>query len=249
MRVALFVPCYVDQFYPQVGIATLRLLESLGVSVDFPDKQTCCGQPMANGGFEHYTQGCNTNFIEAFKGYEYIVCPSGSCALHVKDHLHDPRQEQEAAAIRSSVYELCEFLTDIVQVRSLPACFPAKVALHQGCHGHRGLRLASSTERVMPYFSKPVHLLQMVQGLELVPLDRPDECCGFGGTFCVTEAAVSAAMGLSRIDDYTEHEATVLTGTDMSCLMHQEGLIRRKKLEIKVMHIAELLAPPLPEMA
>ncbi|WEK33703.1 MAG: (Fe-S)-binding protein [Candidatus Pseudobacter hemicellulosilyticus] len=247
MRVALFVPCYVDQFYPRVAIATLRLLENLGLDVSFPEKQTCCGQPMANGGYEHYTQGCNTNFIAAFSGYDHIVCPSGSCALHVKDHLHDPKQEATASAIRERVYELCEFLTDVVKVQSLPASFPAKVALHQGCHGHRGLRLAASSEQVLPFYSKPLQLLQMVEGLELVPLSRPDECCGFGGTFCVTEEAVSSAMGLSRVKDYVDHQATVLTGTDMSCLMHQEGLIRRKQLDITVMHIAELLAAPLPE--
>lgn len=241
MRVALFIPCYVDQFYPKVAIATLQLLQHLGVEVDYPLQQTCCGQPMANGGFEHLTTSCNSNFIKAFAGYDYIVSPSGSCVLHVKDHLHDDKQEAAAAAIRKRVYELCEFLTDVVQVKAIQASFPKKVALHQGCHGQRGLKLASSSETVTPFFSKPVQLLKMVAGLELVELDRPDECCGFGGTFCVTEEAVSSAMGLSRIDDYTRHEATVITGTDVSCLMHQEGLIRRKKLPFEVMHISEVL--------
>ncbi len=242
MRVALFVPCYVDQFYPKVAIATLKLLQRLGLEVEFPAGQTCCGQPMANGGFEHYTAGCNSNFIKSFSGYDHIVCPSGSCVLHLKDHLHDEKQEAEADRIRSRVYELCEFLTDIVDLQSLDVSFPHKVALHQGCHGQRGLQLSASSERVVPFFSKPLRLLQMVHGLELAPLDRPDECCGFGGTFCVSEEAVSSAMGLSRIADYQQHEATVLTGTDMSCLMHQEGLIRRKQLPIKVMHIAEILS-------
>lgn len=242
MRVALFVPCYVDQFYPKVAIATLRLLQGLGLEVDFPAQQTCCGQPMANGGFEHYTASCNRNFINSFTGYDYIVSPSGSCVLHVKEHLHDEQLEDKAAAIRPRVYELCEFLTDVVKVRSFDVSFPHKVALHQGCHGQRGLKLGSSTETVVPWFSKPQQLLQLVQDIELVPLDRPDECCGFGGTFCVTEEAVSSAMGQSRVDDYTRHEAAVLTGTDMSCLMHQEGLIRRRKLPLKVLHIAEILA-------
>lgn len=242
MRVALFIPCYVDQFYPQVGIATLKLLQHLGVDVHFPMQQTCCGQPMANGGFEHLTHSCNANFIKAFDGYDYIVSPSGSCVLHVKDHLHDPKQEDKATLVRQRVYELCEFLTDIVQVQSLSARFPKKVAVHQGCHGQRGLQLAASTETVTPRFSKPVQLLKMVDGIELVDLDRPDECCGFGGTFCVTEEAVSSAMGLSRVADYTKHEAQVVTGTDVSCLMHQEGLIKRRKLPVQVLHIAEVLA-------
>ena len=242
MRVALFVPCYVDQFYPKVAIATLNLLTRLGVDVEFPTGQTCCGQPMANGGFEDYTQGCNRNFVQNFAGYDYIVSPSGSCVLHVKDHLHDDTNEAGATAIRQRVYELCEFLTDVLKVKELDAQFTGKVALHQGCHGQRGLQLGSSSERMLPFFSKPLQLLQMVQGIEMVPLNRGDECCGFGGTFCVTEEAVSVAMGQSKVDDYQQHGAEVLTGTDMSCLMHQEGLIRRKKLPIKVMHIAEILA-------
>lgn len=241
MRVGLFIPCYVDQFYPNVAIATLKLLQHLGVEVDFPMGQTCCGQPMANGGFEHLTHGCNSNFIKSFSGYDYIVSPSGSCVLHVKDHLHDDKQAAAATAIRQRVYELCEFLTDIVQVKEIKARFPRKVALHQGCHGQRGLKLSKSTETVLPWFSKPMQLLKMVQGIEMVELDRPDECCGFGGTFCVTEEGVSVAMGLSRVDDYIKHEATVITGTDVSCLMHQEGLIKRQGLPLEVLHISEVL--------
>ncbi|QEC43421.1 (Fe-S)-binding protein [Pseudobacter ginsenosidimutans] len=242
MRVALFVPCYVDQFYPNVAIATFRLLTELGVDIEFPSGQTCCGQPMANGGFEDYTKGCNRNFVENFSGYDYIVSPSGSCVLHVKDHLHDEKVEATATTIRQRVYELCEFLTDVLKVTALNSCFSGKVALHQGCHGQRGLQLGSSSERMLPCFSKPLQLLQLVQGIEMVPLNRGDECCGFGGTFCVTEEAVSVAMGNSKLNDYRLNGAEVLTGTDMSCLMHQEGLIRRQQLPIRVMHIAEILA-------
>lgn len=242
MRVALFVPCYVDQFYPRVAIATFNLLTRLGVNVEFPTGQTCCGQPMANGGFEDYTRGCNRNFVEQFRGYDYIVSPSGSCVLHVKDHLHVDDQEAAATIIRQRVYELCEFLTDVLKVQELDAAFNGKVALHQGCHGQRGLQLGSSSERMLPFFSKPLQLLQMVKGIEMVPLNRGDECCGFGGTFCVTEEAVSVAMGNSKLHDYRQNGAEVLTGTDMSCLMHQEGLIKRQQLPIRVLHIAEILA-------
>lgn len=245
MRVALFVPCYVDQFYPKVAIATLNLLTQLGVDVEFPSGQTCCGQPMANGGFEDYTKGCNRNFVQNFEGYDYIVSPSGSCVLHVKDHLHDDKNAAAAQTIRTRVYELCEFLTDILKITELQSSFKGKVALHQGCHGQRGLQLGSGSERMLPFFSKPLQLLQMVKGIEMVPLNRGDECCGFGGTFCVTEEAVSVAMGNSKISDYKQHGAEVLTGTDMSCLMHQEGLIRRQQLPIKVLHIAEILGADL----
>jgi len=241
MKVGLFLPCYVDQFYPHVGIATLELLNKLNVEVDYPLQQTCCGQPMANSGFEHLTRGCNTLFINNFSEFDYIVCPSGSCTLHIKDHLHDTSQESEATAVRKKVYELTEFLTDILKVKNLVASFPHKVGLHQSCHGQRGLHLAQMSELTAPPFSKPQKLLSMVAGLELVDLHRKDECCGFGGTFCVTEEAVSVKMGKDRVLDHLQHEVEFITGGDMSCLMHMEGILRRQKSNVKVKHIAEIL--------
>ena len=117
MKVALFIPCYIDQFYPNVGIATLQLLEKLGCEVSFPLNQTCCGQPMANSGYEHLTQECNHLFVKNFTDYDYIVCPSGSCALHIKEHLHDDKNETAATNIRKRVYELTEFLVDVLKVK------------------------------------------------------------------------------------------------------------------------------------
>jgi L-lactate dehydrogenase complex protein LldE len=239
MKVALFIPCYIDQFYPQVAIATLELLEKLNVSVHFPEKQTCCGQPMANSGFEHLTQSCNDLFIENFADYDYIVSPSGSCVLHIKDHLHG--KEAEAAAIRAKIFELTEFLTDILQIKKLDAKFSHKVGLHQSCHGQRGLRLAQMSELVAPGFSKSESLLKMVDGIELISLGRKDECCGFGGTFCVIEEAVSVKMGKDRVTDHLQHGADYITGSDMSCLMHLEGILKRQKSAVKVLHIAEIL--------
>ncbi|MCU7548347.1 (Fe-S)-binding protein [Chitinophagaceae bacterium LB-8] len=241
MTVGLFIPCYVDQFYPQVAKATLSLLEKLGVNVVFPMNQTCCGQPMANSGFEHLTHGCNSLFIKNFKDFDYIVCPSGSCTLHVKDHLHDEEHEEIAKAIRGKVYELTEFLTDVLKVEKLDAKFPYKVGMHQSCHGQRGLKLSQMTELVAPPFSKPEKLLRMVEGVEIIQLSRKDECCGFGGTFCVAEEAVSVKMGKDRVEDHVSNGAQVITGADMSCLMHMEGILRRQKSPVKVMHIAEIL--------
>jgi len=241
MKVALFVPCYVDQFYPKAAIATLELLEKLGVEVHYPKNQTCCGQPMANSGYEHLTTGCNNLFIENFSGYDYIVCPSGSCTLHIKEHLHSPEKEEQAVDIRKRVYELTEFLIDVLNVKELKANFPYKVGLHQSCHGLRGLRISQMSELVAPAFSKPAQLLDMVQGLELVPLTRQDDCCGFGGTFCVAEEAVSSKMGKDRVDDHIEHGAQYITSADLSCLMHMEGILRRQKSDIKVIHVAEIL--------
>ena len=241
MTVGLFIPCYVDQFFPNAAIATLQLLEKLGVKVVYPEKQSCCGQPMANSGYEHLTTGCNEVFIAGFSEFDYIVSPSGSCVLHLKDHLHSAENEVKAHSIRGKIYELVEFLTDILKVENLEARFPHKVGFHQSCHGQRGLKLSQMTELVAPPFSKPQQLLSMVKGLEIIPLGRQDECCGFGGTFCVVEEAVSVKMGKDRVEDHLQHGAEYITGVDMSCLMHMEGILRRRKSTVKVIHIAEIL--------
>jgi L-lactate dehydrogenase complex protein LldE len=241
MIVALFVPCYIDQFYPQVAIATLELLEKAGVEVVYPPRQTCCGQPMANSGFEHLTHECDELFTDNFGDYDYIVCPSGSCTLHIKDHLHSADRGDKADHIRRHIYELTEFMTDILQIKQLNAKFPHKVGVHQSCHGQRGLKLSQMSELVAPPFSKPLQLLKMVEGIELIDLDRQDECCGFGGTFCVAEEAVSVKMGKDRVADHIRHGAEYITGGDMSCLMHMEGILRRQNSPVQVKHIAEIL--------
>jgi L-lactate dehydrogenase complex protein LldE len=240
MKVGLFIPCYIDQFYPQVGIATLEVLERLGCDVGFPTTQTCCGQPMANSGYAHLGQGCDDLFVKNFAGYDYVVGPSGSCVLHIKDHLHG-HDLDASLAIRQKVYEFTEFLTDVLKVEKLEAHFPHKVGMHQSCHGQRGLHLSQMSELVAAPFSKPEQLLKMVEGVEIAKLDRTDECCGFGGTFCVFEEAVSAKMGKDRVADHQRQGVEVITGADVSCLMHMEGILRRQKSSIRVMHIAEIL--------
>ena len=241
MKIALFIPCYVDQFYPNVAVATLQLLEKLGCNVTYPLTQTCCGQPMANAGFASMTTGCDKNFIDNFSGFDYIVGPSGSCVLHLKEHLHDDKRPEKAAAIRKNIYELTEFLTDVLQVKNLNASFPHKVGLHISCHGQRMLHLASMSEKVEPAFSKAEQLLSQVKGLQLLKTKRVDECCGFGGTFCVTEEAVSVRMGQDRVNEHVYNNVEYITGGDMSCLMHLEGILKRKKSNIKVLHFAEIL--------
>lgn len=241
MKAGLFIPCYVDQFYPGAAIATLELLEKLGVEVSYPVNQTCCGQPMANSGFEHLTDGCNALFIDNFSEFDYIVCPSGSCTLHIKEHLYTKEKADEALHIRNRVYELTEFLVDVLHVDQLEARFPFKVGLHQSCHGQRGLKLSQMTELQAPGFSKPAYLLSMVKGLELIELDRKDECCGFGGTFCVAEEAVSVKMGKDRVADHERNGAEYITGGDLSCLMHLEGILKRRGSTVKTIHIAEIL--------
>ena len=241
MQVALFIPCYIDQFYPNVGIATLQLLEKLGCQVSFPLEQTCCGQPMANSGFASLSKGCDANFVKNFTGFDYIVAPSGSCVLHVKEHLKDDTHPDEVEKIRNSVYELTEFLIDILKVESINASFPFKVGFHNSCHGQRGLHLSSMTETMLPYYSKPEQLLNMVKDIQLSKPKRNDECCGFGGTFCVFEEAVSVKMGKDRISEHEANDVDYITGVDSSCLMHMEGILNRQGNKIKTIHIAEIL--------
>lgn len=241
MTVGLFIPCYINQLYPQVGIATLELLEKLNVNVVYPSGQTCCGQPMANSGYENESLGTCQNLVKLFKDFDYIVTPSGSCAYHIKKHYNILEQTPEVTKVRNNVYELCEFIVKILKVTQLEAYFPYKVGIHKSCHGLRGLRLGSCSELVGEHYSYMEDLLTQVKAIELMPLKRADECCGFGGTFAITEEAISVKMGKDKIKDHLESGVEVITATDTSCLMHLEGLINRNKKPLKVMHIAEIL--------
>lgn len=243
MQVGLFIPCYIDQLFPQVGLATVELLQRYGYDVDFPYEQTCCGQPMANTGCTEETRPLAEKFFRIFKDYELIVCPSSSCVSMVRYH-YDPYLHGRPGfdPLKRKTFELCEFLVDVCQVDSIEDRFPYRVGLHNSCHGLRELRLGSCSELMTESYNKARRLLEMLDGIELAELDRPDECCGFGGTFAVYEAAVSARMGQDRVADHHRHGTQVLTATDMSCLMHLDGIIRRRNLPIKVMHIAEILA-------
>jgi L-lactate dehydrogenase complex protein LldE len=244
--IGLFIPCYVDQLFPKVGLATLDLLEQLGQTVEFPAAQTCCGQPMANTGCLKEAEPFAKRFIEIFSPYDYIVAPSGSCVAMVRQHYtellhHEHGIEAAMKEVQAKTFELCEFMTDVLKVDQKLGTFKHRVGLHQSCHGQRGLGLAQMSELVAPGFSKSEVLLKMVGGLELIALGRKDECCGFGGTFCVSEEAVSVKMGKDRVTDHLQHGADYITGSDMSCLMHLEGILKRQKSGVKVVHIAEIL--------
>ena len=241
MDVALFVPCYIDQLYPRVGLATAELLERQGVRVHFPEAQTCCGQPMANSGFFDDARQLARKMLDVFSPYEHVVCPSGSCTSMVRNHYPELLPgDPKVAALRAKTRELCEFLHDVLQVRPRGR-FDARVGLHQSCHALRELRMGSGSERLVPPYSKTRALLEGIEGLELAELSRADECCGFGGTFAVSEEAVSCAMGRDRVADHERAGAEVITGADSSCLMHLDGLIRRDGKKLRVLHIAELL--------
>ncbi|HJQ82218.1 MAG TPA: (Fe-S)-binding protein [Lacipirellulaceae bacterium] len=243
MRIGLFIPCYIDQFYPHVGLATVEVLERCGAEVDFPEAQTCCGQPLANAGLHADARPLAERFLNIFQPYDYVVSPSGSCVAMVRHHYHEVLgHSDQLQSVARKTFELCEFLTDVLHVERLPGRFPHRVGLHQSCHAVRELRMAAGSERVGAAFNKPRQLLETLEGVEITELRRPDECCGFGGLFSVTEEAVSCMMGNDRIADHERGGTEVLTSTDMSCLMHLEGLLRRQKKLIRVMHIAEVFA-------
>ncbi len=241
MRIGLFIPCYVDQFYPQVGMATVDVLERFGLEVDFPEAQTCCGQPMANAGLHDEARPVAEHFLRTFADYDYVVSPSGSCVAMVRHHYEQVLgPSDEVHRVGHKTYELCEFLVDILKVDRLVGEFPHRVGMHQSCHALRELRTASDSEIVGPSFNKPRQLLESLTGIQLSQLARTDECCGFGGLFAVSEEAVSCSMGNDRVADHENAGTQILTSTDMSCLMHLDGIIRRQQRPIRVMHIAEI---------
>lgn len=247
LRVALFAPCFVDQLYPHVAIAALELLERLGVDVDVPQGAACCGQPPANAGFERDGARALRSLVDAFAAYDRIVVLSGSCAMHIRAHAADLGASGGRVGERTT--ELCAFLHDevgVAAVARLGARFPHRVGIHIGCHALRGLGLATPSE--LPgaqRFNKVRTLLETVEGISFAALARPDECCGFGGTFAVGEPAVSSRMGRDRLADYAQGGAAVLVSTDMSCLMHLGGLAAASNVlrsSPPMLHVAEVLA-------
>ncbi len=243
MKIGLFIPCFMNELYPNSAMATLKLLKKLGMNVEYPLDQTCCGQPMANSGCSKDMKTLALRFVDIFKEFDYIVAPTGSCVTMVKDHYKPffDEDDKDYNKVKTSIYEVCEFLHDIVRVEKIDSSFPHKVGVHNSCHGHRGLKLGSASELNIPKNNKLKNLLNLVEGIEIVELNRDDECCGFGGTFCVTEEDISVAMGKDRIKDHIDSNVEVMTGADMSCLMHMQGLINRENKPLKVMHITEIL--------
>ncbi len=243
MRVALFVTCVNDAVFPATGIAVVKLLERLGVEVDFPAAQTCCGQPQYNTGYRRDTEPLVRRTAAAFEGYDCVVTPSGSCAAMIRDNY--PRigrlQAKEgrgsdladaAAGLVPRAYELTEFLVDVLGVTDVGAYFPHTVTYHPSCHGLRMLGLGE----------RPRRLLEAVRGLELRELPGADECCGFGGTFAVKNSDVSTAMGEDKLRNARSTGAEVLCGADNSCLMHLGGMLRRQGSPQRALHLAEILA-------
>ena len=243
MRIALFITCYNDLLYPEVGQAIVRLLRRLGHEVEFPAEQTCCGQMHFNSGYQDACIPLVQRFTDAFAGYDAVVTPSGSCASMVRryhplvaglaaDGGVDAGLPERVATVSPTVYELSEFLVDVLGVTDVGARFPHSVAFHPTCHSTRLLGVGD----------RPTRLLSAVDGLTLVDLPRSEACCGFGGTFAVKNPDTSVAMGLDKVDDVLGSGAEVLTAGDTSCLMHIGGLLSRRRSPVRVMHLAEILA-------
>jgi L-lactate dehydrogenase complex protein LldE len=231
--VALFIPCYVDQFYPQVARATAQLLTDRGVPVVYPEEQTCCGQPAFNSGYWEEARGVIRHFCRVFANYRYIVCPSGSCTAMCRVFFGHVDPDPQIAGVGQRVFELTEFLVEVLGVTDTGACFPHKVTMHSGCHGRRELGL----------LRQPLTLLQNVRGLQYQELPNIEECCGFGGTFSVKMPGTSLAMGRTKADNILKSEAEVVCSVDISCLMHVHGIMQRDPTmqHIRAMHIAEIL--------
>jgi L-lactate dehydrogenase complex protein LldE len=234
MRIGLFVTCLADALYPRVGQATVALLERLGHEVVFPSDQTCCGQMHINTGYVRGARPLVRHHIEVFSASDVdaIVAPSGSCVGSVR-HQHpalveDPR----AAELAARTYELSEFLVDVLGVTDVGAYYPHRVTYHPTCHSLRLLKVGD----------KPLRLLRAVRGLDLAELPGASECCGFGGTFAVKNAATSSAMLADKLRHVSETGATVVTAGDSSCLMHIGGGLSRLDGGVRAVHLAEILA-------
>ena len=236
MRVSLLIPCYVDQLFPQVGISMVELLERLGHEVDYPEAQTCCGQPAFNAGFCDEAKAVAERMIDCFLPAEVVVVPSGSCAAMVKVFYRDLFQgtsRQEAAiALGDKTWELSEFLVRKLGVTDVGATFEKRVTFHDGCHGLRELGVKDSPRR----------LLENVRGLELVEMDEAETCCGFGGTFAVKFPRISIAMAQVKATSAERTSAEVIVSNDPSCLMHLGGYLDKRGKAIECMHLVEVLA-------
>lgn len=236
-RVSLFVTCVVDQLFPKVGMAVVEVLERLGFSVEFPEQQTCCGQPAFNTGYREEARQVARHFLDVFADADYIVLPSGSCTSMVSHHFEDifekePESLRRAHELQSKVYEFSRFLIEVAKVEDVGARLNEVVTYHDSCHALRELHIKDGPRR----------LLGNVRGLELREMDTAEECCGFGGTFSVKFAEVSGGMARTKLDSIVRTGATTVVSLDSSCLMQLQGALSRAGLPIRTMHLAEVLA-------
>ena len=236
-RVALFVTCVVDQLFPRAGLAMADVLERCGCSVDFPEDQTCCGQPAFNSGWQDVAREVARHFLKTFRSYDYLVAPSGSCVAMVAHHYRELFAGEavaliEAETLANRVFEFSQFLTNVLKIEDTGSRFSHVVTYHDSCHSLRDLHIREGPRR----------LLQNVRGLELREMELAEECCGFGGTFSIKFPQVSGAMARTKLGSIEKTGAEFVTATDASCLMQMEGALRRAGSAVRTVHLAEILA-------
>lgn len=236
-RASLFVTCVIDQYFPRVGVAAVEVLEACGIRVDFPERQTCCGQPAFNSGFQEEARTVARTWLNAFAGSEAVVAPSGSCVAMVRNHMPElfapgTAERDEAKRLAARTFEFTDFLVSVLGREDLGAEYHATAGYHESCHLLRELRVSR----------QPRTLLARVRGLELRELDLAQECCGFGGTFSVKFGDLSSAMADDKLRSAQRAGVEALVACDMSCLMHLDGRARRLGLPLRCVHIAEVLA-------
>ncbi len=235
--VTVFVQCLVDAVYPEVAESMVRVLERIGLNVVCPVEQTCCGQSAFNTGYRRDAAAAARHFVEVFENAEAVVCPSGSCVDMVRHHYRDlfdddPHWRARAERIGRRTFEFTEFLVDELGILDLESRFDGRVTYHDSCHLLRGLGVKE----------QPRRLLARVRGLTLVEMKHSDRCCGFGGTFAVKYPDISAAMAEQKVQNILESGADTVTGCDTGCLMNIEGIVHRRGLPLRVLHIAQILA-------
>jgi L-lactate dehydrogenase complex protein LldE len=230
MRVGLFVPCFVDQLFPAAGIAVVTVLRRLGVEVEYPVGQTCCGQPAFNTGYWGEARALAERYLEVFDGFDAIVCPSGSCTAMVRNFY--PELLGQATPVTENTYDFAEFLVKRLGITDVGARFPARVTYHDSCHARRELRIKD----------EPRQLLRNVRGLELIEMTESETCCGFGGTFAVKLPMISAAMNETKCQSIADTGAAYVISGDASCLMQIGGYLSRRKWPIRTISLAEVLA-------
>jgi L-lactate dehydrogenase complex protein LldE len=235
-KVSLFIPCFVDQLAPEIGMDTARVLRRVGCEIDFPEAQTCCGQPAFNTGYWDEARPLAERFLRVFGSAESVVCPSGSCTTMVRNFypelLTGTRFAGEAASLGKRVFEFSEFLVKVAGVTDVGATFPYRVAFHDACHGLRELRLKE----------EPRELLRRVRGIEFVEMPSSEECCGFGGTFATKFGLISAAMGETKAGNAEASGADYVASIDPSCLLHIDGILRHRNSRVRTIHLASVLA-------
>ena len=235
-KVAMFIPCFVDQLAPEVGLDMARVLRRIGCEVEFPSAQTCCGQPAFNSGYWRDARPLAENFVRVFRATEAVVCPSGSCVTMVRNFypelLAGTPMFDEAVSLGQRVFEFAQFLVNVAKVTDVGAAFPHRVAYHDACHALRELHLKR----------EPRELLRHVRGIEFAEMLYSEECCGFGGTFAAKFSVISSAMGDTKAGNAEASGAEYLTSTDPSCLLHIDGILRRRKSPVRTIHLAGILA-------